>query len=70
MGNRKDIRYAHFDWCICVRPVNEPLEGAIVYFDVFGQPMVVINTYDAAVALLETKSVNTSDRPKIVMADL
>ncbi|PIL23560.1 cytochrome P450 [Ganoderma sinense ZZ0214-1] len=44
--------------------------GDIVYFDVFGQPMVVINTYDAAVSLLETKSANTSDRPRIIMADL
>nr|VWP00930.1 Protein kinase domain-containing protein [Ganoderma boninense] len=44
--------------------------GDIVYFDVFGQPVVVINTYDAAVSLLETKSANTSDRPRIVMADL
>ena len=50
--------------------VHEPLEGDIVYFDVFGQPTVVINTYDAAVSLLDTKSANTSDRPRIVMADL
>ena len=68
--NRKDVRYVHFDWRICVRSVNEPLEGDVVYFDVFGQPMVVINTYDAAVALLEARSANTSDRPRIVMADL
>ncbi|KAM5531521.1 hypothetical protein V8D89_014786, partial [Ganoderma adspersum] len=44
--------------------------GDIVYFDVFGQPTVVINTYDAAASLLDIKSANTSDRPRIVMADL
>ena len=50
--------------------IDEPPAGDIVYFDVFGQPTVVINTYDAAVSLLDTKSANTSDRPRIVMADL
>ena len=32
--------------------------------------MIVINSYDAAVGLLETKSANTSDRPRLVMAEL
>ena len=32
--------------------------------------MIVINSYDAAVGLLEAKSANTSDRPRLVMAEL
>ena len=31
--------------------------------------MIVINSYDAAVGLLEAKSANTSDRPRLVMAE-
>ena len=41
-----------------------------MYFDLFGQPMIVLNSYDAAVDLLDTRSLNTSDRPRIVMAEL
>ena len=44
--------------------------GDVVYLDVLGQPMMVINSYDAAVTLLEAKSANTSDRPRLVMAEL
>lgn len=50
--------------------IDISFEGDIVYFDVLGQPTIVINTYDAAISLLEAKSANTSDRPRIVMADL
>ena len=32
--------------------------------------MIIINSYDAAVGLLEAKSANTSDRPRLVMAEL
>ena len=41
-----------------------------MYFDLLGQPMIVLNSYDAAVDLLETRSLNTSDRPRVVMAEL
>ncbi|KAI0656915.1 O-methylsterigmatocystin oxidoreductase [Cubamyces menziesii] len=44
--------------------------GDVMYFDLFGQPMIVLNSYDAAVDLLDTRSLNTSDRPRIVMAEL
>ncbi|KAI0326165.1 O-methylsterigmatocystin oxidoreductase [Cubamyces sp. BRFM 1775] len=44
--------------------------GDVMYFDLFGQPMIVLNSYDAAIDLLETRSLNTSDRPRIVMAEL
>ena len=48
----------------------ELLTGEIVYLEVFGQPTVLIDSYDAAVAILETRSANTSDRPRFVMAEL
>ncbi|KAI0631045.1 O-methylsterigmatocystin oxidoreductase [Trametes polyzona] len=44
--------------------------GDIVYLDMLGQPIIVINSYDAAIGLLEGRSTNTSDRQQIVMAEL
>ncbi|KAH9886458.1 O-methylsterigmatocystin oxidoreductase [Cubamyces lactineus] len=44
--------------------------GDVTYLDMFGQPMLIINTYEAAVGLLESRSSNTSDRPSFVMAEL
>ena len=41
-----------------------------MYLNVLGKPMIVINSYDAAVELLENKSANNSDRPPMVMASL
>ena len=48
----------------------ELLTGEVVYLEVFGQPTILIDSYDAAVAILETRSANTSDRPRFVMAEL
>ncbi|KAI0760157.1 O-methylsterigmatocystin oxidoreductase [Fomes fomentarius] len=44
--------------------------GDLVYMNTFGRPMIVIGSYDAAVALLDGRSINTSERPGLVMADL
>ncbi|KAI9063767.1 O-methylsterigmatocystin oxidoreductase [Trametes sanguinea] len=44
--------------------------GEVVYLNICGQPTVVLNSYDSAVALLESRSSNTSDRPRFVMAEL
>ena len=44
--------------------------GEIVYLDVFGQPTIIIDSYDAAIAILESRSANTSDRPRFIMAEL
>lgn len=44
--------------------------GELTYLNMLGQPMVILNTYEAAVGLLEGRSANTSDRPRIVMAEL
>ena len=44
--------------------------GDIVYLDVFEQPTIIIDSYDAAIAILESRSANTSDRPRFIMAEL
>jgi len=41
--------------------------GDLIYLSSFGQSMVVINSYDIAVELLEKRSLNYSDRPNSVM---
>ena len=44
--------------------------GDIVHLSVFGQSTIVIDSYDAAIELLEQRSSQTSDRPRLVMAEL
>nr|VWO94505.1 Cytochrome P450 33C9 [Ganoderma boninense] len=44
--------------------------GDIIHLSVFGQSTVVIDSYDAAVELLEQRSLQTSGRPRLVMAEL
>lgn len=42
----------------------------MIYLNVLGQPTVVIGSFDAAVALLESRSAHTSNRSRLVMAEL
>ncbi|KAH9941591.1 O-methylsterigmatocystin oxidoreductase [Epithele typhae] len=44
--------------------------GDLVYLDVVGQPVIVMDRYEDAFALLESRSANTSERPRLVMAEL
>ncbi|KAI0367633.1 O-methylsterigmatocystin oxidoreductase [Pilatotrama ljubarskyi] len=44
--------------------------GDIMYLDMLGQPMIMLNSYEAAVAILEGRSANTSDRPRSAMAEM
>nr|BED43018.1 cytochrome P450 monooxygenase [Trametes versicolor] len=44
--------------------------GDLTYLNMLGQPMIILNSHEAAVGLLEGRSANTSDRPRIVMAEL
>lgn len=44
--------------------------GDVVYLDILGQPMVVVNSFEAALTILESRSANTSDRPQSPMAEL
>ena len=49
---------------------DPPAIGDIVHLSVLGQSTVVIDSYDAAIELLEQRSAHTSDRPRFVMAKL
>jgi len=59
-----------------IRPyqtVGQPLNallGEVVYVDVAGQDIVSINTYEAAINLLEKRSSLHSDRPHTPMIQL
>lgn len=44
--------------------------GELTYLNMLGQPMIILNSYEAAAGLLESRSANTSDRPGVVMAEL
>ena len=44
--------------------------GDVVYLNVLGQPMVVLNSLQAAQDLLDKRSANYSDRPDSVMTKL
>ncbi|KAI0351930.1 cytochrome P450 [Trametes cingulata] len=44
--------------------------GNLVHVRLFGQPVIVLGNYQAAVDLLEKRSANYSDRPRSVMAEL
>jgi hypothetical protein len=42
--------------------------GDLMYLDGAGQPIVVCNTLKSAFELLERRSANYSDRPRLIMA--
>ena len=42
--------------------------GELVYLNVFGQGLLFVNSYEAAVDLLEKRGAIYSDKPKMVMA--
>jgi hypothetical protein len=48
-------------------PFTLPATGDVVYFQVFGRPMVVLNTLRAAQDLMEKRSLNYSCRPRFVL---
>jgi len=48
--------------------VSTKIAGEIMYLDGAGQPIVVCNSLRAAFELLERRSANYSDRPRLIMA--
>lgn len=46
------------------------LVGDVTYLNILGQPTIILNSFEAAHAILEGRSANTSDRPRIVMTEL
>ena len=47
--------------CVCVA-------GELVYLNIFGQGLLFVNSYEAAVDLLEKRGAIYSDKPKMIMA--
>jgi len=41
-----------------------------MYLNAAGQPLIVLNTLTAAADLLDRKSAITSDRPRLIVAEL
>ena len=46
------------------------MTGDIVYLNIFGQPMIVLGTHEAAVDLLEKRSANYSSRHLTLVAQM
>lgn len=44
-------------------------KGPIVYLNVMGQPLVILNNHKVATELLEKRSHIYSDRPRFIVAD-
>ena len=42
--------------------------GELVYLNIFGQGLLFVNSYEAAVDLLEKRGAIYSDKPKMIMA--
>ncbi|KAF7371203.1 putative monooxygenase [Mycena sanguinolenta] len=66
LGNTLQIP-STFQWLTFSKWAKE--YGDIVYLEVFGQPMVLLNTHKSAKDLLEQRSPIYSDRPHLEMAD-
>jgi hypothetical protein len=57
------VRYRHF----FPPHLNLPLPGDLIYLNVAGQPIVVINSPKAGVALLDRRAAIYSDRPRSIV---
>ncbi|KAG6829937.1 hypothetical protein H0H93_014265, partial [Arthromyces matolae] len=44
--------------------------GDVIYLEILGQPMVVLNTVEAATDLLVKRGANNSDRPVFVLYEM
>ena len=53
-----------------IKPRAHTPVGDVVYLEVFGQPMVLLGTHDAAMDLMEKRSYKYSDRPPSIMSSL
>ena len=63
----------HFFICFVpsmMRTAAHNVVGDVVYLEVFGQPMVLLGTHDAAKDLLERRSSKYSDKPPFIMSYL
>ena len=44
--------------------------GDVIHLDVFGQPMIILGSHEAAIDLLEKRSANYSDRAQTPMTEM
>jgi hypothetical protein len=44
--------------------------GDVMYLEVLGRPMIILDTHQSAVDLLDKRSLNYSDRPKFTFYEL
>ncbi|KAI0372684.1 cytochrome P450 [Pilatotrama ljubarskyi] len=68
IGNVLDFPTSHYG--ASFSKLREAYGGHVVHLKLFGQSVIVLNSYRAAVDLLEKRSANYSDRPRSVMAEL
>jgi len=47
-----------------------PAPGPVIYLNGAGQPIVVLNTLEAAADLLDRKASVTSDRPRLIVPEM
>ncbi|KAF8876756.1 cytochrome P450 [Infundibulicybe gibba] len=43
--------------------------GEIIHLNIFGRPLIILNSMKATTELLDKRSANYSDRPRLIMAD-
>ena len=51
-----------------IQPLNLFILGDLIYLNVAGQPMVIINSPKVGVALLDRRAATYSDRPRSIVA--
>ena len=56
--------------CSCGKTSSKTFPGDILHLTVFGQHLVVLNSIDSAVTLMEKRSDRYSDRPAFPMLEL
>lgn len=52
---------------VCATPDQSSL-GPITYISLFGKPVIILNTSQATLDLLEKRSVSYANRPRLIMA--
>ncbi|KAF7980673.1 hypothetical protein HWV62_37101 [Athelia sp. TMB] len=66
IGNVLDVPRSSAEW-IDYRIMSEKYNSDIIYLNVLGTPIVVLNSFDAVTELLEKRAAIYSDRPHFVM---
>ena len=68
-GQELGAEYGELFSFLHMPPLLTYLTGDLVYMQSFGQRILLTNSYDTAIDLLETRALNYSDRPNSVMVN-